>query len=228
LLAAAVAASGFVGTQAAAASPGHYDFGHQMARDSPSRAAKFATLAVDPGGENRSMLSGETKVAANDEVQTLSQNQGHTESAQSTHGLDNAGAHMPAELSAIFASADQGPAADAQAAGPVAPAVAMVSAEALQAAGVDGTAKHAGVVEKVLADALGHDGPPTVDGLLQAIGGQGGGQLAAISHVASPAADAVPAWDMAAHGAFVPGADMMFKMGAEMLHHDAVQPVVNG
>jgi VCBS repeat-containing protein len=228
LLAAAVAASGFVGTQAAAASPGNSDFGHQMAGDSPSLAAKFASLAVDPGGENRSMLSGETKVAANDEVQTLSQNQGHTESAQSTHGLDNAGAHMPAELSAIFASADQGPAADAQAAGPVAPAVAMVSAEALQAAGVDGTAKHAGVVEKVLADALGHDGPPTVDGLLQAIGGQGGGQLAAISHVASPAADAVPAWDMAAHGAFVPGADMMFKMGAEMLHHDAVQPVVNG
>ena len=41
-------------------------------------------------------------------------------------------------------------------------------------------------------------------------------------------ADAVPAWDMGFHGAFVPGADMMFKMGAEMLHHDAVQPVVNG
>jgi hypothetical protein len=111
----------------------------------------------------------------------------------------------------------------------VAPAVAMISAEALQAAGLDGTAKHGGEVDKVVADALGHGAAPTVDGLLQAITGQGGGgQLAAISHVASPAADAVPAWDMGGHGAFVPGADMMFKMGAEMLHHDAVQPVANG
>ncbi len=137
-------------------------------------------------------------------------------------------AHMPADLSAFFAAADQGPAVDAAAAGPVAPAVAMVSAEALKAAGLDGTAKHGGEVDKVVADALGHAAPPTVDSLLQALGGHGTSELAAISHVASPAADAVPAWDMGSAGAFVPGADMMFKMGAEMLHHDAVQPVVNG
>ena len=135
---------------------------------------------------------------------------------------------MPAELSAFFGDADQGPTANAAAAGPAAPAVAMVSAEALQAAGLVGDAHHGGAVEQVLADALGHGGPPTVDGLLQALAGQSGGQLSAISHVASPAADAVPAWDMGAAGAFVPGADVMFKMGAEMLHHDAVQPVVNG
>jgi hypothetical protein len=228
LLAAAVAASGFVGTQAAAA-PGNSDFGHQQQMaDASNFASKVASLKVDSGDEGRSILSNEAKVAANDEVQTLSSSQGHTEAAQSVHGLDNAAAHMPAQLSAFFAAADQGPAANAAAAGPVAPAVAMVSAEALQAAGLDGSAKHGGEVDKVLADALGHGGPPTVDGLLQALGGQAGSQFAAISHVASPAADAVPAWDMGGHGAFVPGADMMFKMGAEMLHHDAVQPVANG
>jgi len=226
LLAAAVAASGLAGTQAAA-SPGNSDFGHQMAADSPSLASKFASLAVDSGEESRVALSNETRVAANDEVQTLSSSHG-SESARSAHGLDNAAAHMPAELSDFFATADQGPAVDAAAAGPVAPAIAMVSAEALQAAGLDGTAKHGGEVDKVVADALGHAAPPTVDSLLQALGGHGGGELSAISHVASPAADAVPAWDMGSAGAFVPGADMMFKMGAEMLHHDAVQPVVNG
>jgi hypothetical protein len=227
LLAAAVAASGLAGTQAAA-SPGGSDHGHQVIMDAPSVASKFASLAVDSGDDSRSMLSSETKVAANDEPQTLQSSHGTEDFSSSVQGLDNAPAHLPADLSAFFAAGDQGPAANAAAAGPVAPAVAMVSAEALQAAGIDGSAKHGGAVDKVVADALGHDAPPTVDGLLQALGGQAGGQLAAISHVASPAADAVPAWDMGGHGAFVPGADMMFKMGAEMLHHDAVQPVVNG
>ena len=228
LLAAAVAASGFVGTQAAAAPGNSGEHGHQSIIDPSNFASKLASVAADSGDEGRSMLSNETKVAANDEEQTLSANHGNAEAAQSAHGLDNAAAHLPAELSAFFAAADHGPAVDAAAAGPVAPAVAMVSAEALQAAGLAGDAKHGGAVEKVLADALGHGAPPTVDGLLQAVGGQETSQLAAISHVASPAADAVPAWDMGSHGAFVPGADMMFKMGAEMLHHDAVQPVVNG
>jgi hypothetical protein len=196
--------------------------------DAPSVASKFASLAVDSGDDSRSMLSSETRVAANDEPQTLQSSHGTEDFSSSVQGLDNAPAHLPADLSAFFGAADHGPAVDAAAAGPVAPAVAMVSADALKAAGVDGTAKHGGAVDKVVADALGHDAPPTVDGLLQALAGHGGGQLAAISNVASPAADAVPAWDMGSHGAFVPGADMMFKMGAEMLHHDAVQPVVNG
>jgi len=134
---------------------------------------------------------------------------------------------MPAAISQFVTGGDQGPAADAAAAGPVAPSVAMVSVEALQAMGLEGNSQHGGSVEKVLAEALGHGAPPTIDGLLQSLGAPNGGGLAAI-HVASPAADAVPAWDMGGHGAFVPGADMMFKMGAEMLHHDAVQPVANG
>jgi hypothetical protein len=135
---------------------------------------------------------------------------------------------MPAAISAFLSGGDEGPAVDAAAAGPVAPSVAMVSVEALQAMGLEGNSQHGGSVEKVLAEALGHGAPPTIDGLLQSLGAPNGGGLAAIAHVASPAAEAVPGWDMASHGAFVPGADMMFKMGAEMLHHDAVQPVVNG
>jgi hypothetical protein len=33
---------------------------------------------------------------------------------------------------------------------------------------------------------------------------------------------------MPTHGAFGHAADMMMKMGAQMLHHDAVQPAHNG
>ena len=120
------------------------------------------------------------------------------------------------------------PAFSAQAFVATAPTVGMASAEALQLAGLAGNVQHGGSVEKILADALGHGAPPTVDGLLEAITGHGGGVIDAIANAASPAAPFVPAWDMGFHGAFVPGADMMFKMGAEMLHHDAVQPVVNG
>ncbi|MGH6706270.1 MAG: hypothetical protein ACREB1_05615, partial [Sphingomicrobium sp.] len=120
------------------------------------------------------------------------------------------------------------PAFSAQAFVATAPTVGMASAEALQLAGLAGNVQHGGSVEKILADALGHGAPPTVDGLLEVITGHGGGVIDAIANAASPAAPFVPAWDMGFHGAFVPGADMMFKMGAEMLHHDAVQPVVNG
>ncbi len=228
LLAAAVAASGLAGTQAAAVSPddsqGH---GHETAPDSSS-SASFASLSVDSGEESRVALSNETKEAANDDAQVQSNGHGNSDHAQSAQGLDNAAAHAPASSNAA-ASAEHGPAVAADAAGPVAPAVAMVSAEALKTAGLEGNAQHGGSVEKVLAEALGHGGPPTVDNLLQAIGGaHGNGGVPGLAHVASPAADAVPAWDMGSAGAFGHGADVVIAMGAQMLHHDAVQPAVNG
>jgi hypothetical protein len=103
----------------------------------------------------------------------------------------------------------------------------MPSADALAAvASADGP-KHGGSVEKIVADALGHGDAPTVDGLLGNLPGGNDG-LAALAHVASPAAGHVPGWDIGGHGGFASGADMMITVHAQMQHHDAVQPVANG
>ncbi|RIX29040.1 hypothetical protein D3M59_06850, partial [Sphingomonas edaphi] len=109
-----------------------------------------------------------------------------------------------------------------------APVVAMASAEMLQLANLVGNAQQGGSVEKVLADALGHGSAPTVDHLLEAIGGHGNGSVPDIVQLASLDTGGVPGWDMGGHGAFASATDMMFKMDALVLHHDAVQPVVNG
>ncbi|HTK59516.1 MAG TPA: hypothetical protein VL336_11110, partial [Sphingomicrobium sp.] len=111
---------------------------------------------------------------------------------------------------------------------PAAQSVAMVSADALQAAGLTGNAQHTGAVEKIVAEALGHgSGNGQIDALLEAIhGGNGGGQ--AIANLASAAANGVPAWDMASNGGSAGNYEMLMKVGAEMLHHDAVQPTHNG
>jgi hypothetical protein len=66
-----------------------------------------------------------------------------------------------------------------------------------------------------------------VDAILNALPG-GNAALAALANVASPAAGGVPAWDMAGHGAFAQGADMLMNAHVANQHHDAVQPVVNG
>ena len=124
--------------------------------------------------------------------------------------------------------ADQAPAISFAAHAPVAPTVAMVSAQALQAAGLTGDAHHGGAVKQVIADALAHgNGSAQIDAVLNAIHGGNSGD-AAIANLASPAGHGVPAWDMTMHGATAASVDMMMKMGAEMLHHDAVQPTHNG
>jgi len=104
----------------------------------------------------------------------------------------------------------------------------MVSAEALQAAGLDGNVQHGGSVEKIIVEALGQgNGNGAVDALLDAFhGGNGGG--AAIANMASAPSGAVSAWDMASNGGSSGANEMLMKVGAEMLHHDAVQPTHNG
>ncbi|MEA1072707.1 DUF5801 repeats-in-toxin domain-containing protein [Sphingomonas sp. LY160] len=122
---------------------------------------------------------------------------------------------------------DQGPANDMSPASLVAPSIAMPSAEALASAGLAPESKVSGLVEKILADALaGNEHGQTVDALIDAAvgdAGQGAGHA-----LASPMVEHVPAWDMGAGEAGAPIADMMFKMDAMQLHHDAVQPAVNG
>ncbi|HEY0630290.1 MAG TPA: DUF5801 repeats-in-toxin domain-containing protein [Sphingomicrobium sp.] len=124
------------------------------------------------------------------------------------------------------AANDQGPAANAEPQVAVPPTVTMVSAEALQAAGLDGEAKQNGSVEKIVAEALGGGDAPTVDGLLAHLSG-GLGSVPELAEVASQDAGSVPGWDMAGHGAIGAAADMVFKVDAAM-HHDAIQPAVNG
>ncbi|QDP19352.1 DUF5801 repeats-in-toxin domain-containing protein [Sphingomonas xanthus] len=133
------------------------------------------------------------------------------------------GPAIPADLphggSSEAAAAAHGPTA-------AAPAVAMPGAEVLAALSLDVGAQRGGSVEQILADALGPDAPPTVDGLLAALGVSGPGD--AQVQLASPVDMTVPAWDTPGAGAFASGFDMMIKMDAQMLHHDAVQPVING
>ncbi len=112
----------------------------------------------------------------------------------------------------------------------IAPTVTMPSVEALQAAGIVGGAQQGGSVEQILADALSYGaGAPTIDALLQGLpGGAETGGLAGIDAVTSASGAGVPAWDMGLAGGFNPMSDMMFKKDATMLHHDAVQPAING
>ena len=105
--------------------------------------------------------------------------------------------------------------------------ISMPAAEMLSAAGLTGGVQHGGSVEQVLAEALG-GAAPTIDALLQSLPGQGFGGNAGLDAFATHGGANVPAWDMGAAGGFVLGADMMFKMDVATLHHDAVQPVVNG
>jgi hypothetical protein len=56
----------------------------------------------------------------------------------------------------------------------------------------------------------------------------GNGELSALATIASPAGAAVSGWDMGGQGAIGTIHDMMLSMHAPGMHHDAVQPAVNG
>jgi T1SS-143 domain-containing protein len=230
-LAAAVAASGVVEAQAAAA-PAHDSGsqGHQVAEVASSNGQHVAASVAAADDNSHSALSNEVQEAANDSALAASSSHGSSARADSDHSLDDSSANAAAQSSDHPAANDQGPASSPAAASLVAPSVGMPSAEALQAAGLTGHgghAQHGGSVEQIVAEALGHgNAPATVDALLNALPG-GNGQVAAIANVASPAAEAVPAWDMSMHGSFGTGHDVMMNVHAAM-HHDAVQPAVNG
>jgi len=226
-LAAAIAAAGLAASQPAAASvPDEASHGQTVA-DTAAGVGPAVVAAADDAAESRSALGNEVREAADDVPQAASS--GHSDaSADSSHSLDDSQASAPASSDEAAANDDQGPAAATADASPVAPTVAMVSAEALQAAGLDGNVQHGGSVEKIIVEALGHgNGNGAVDALLDAFhGGNGGG--AAIANLASAPSGAVSAWDMASNGASAGANEMLMKVGAEMLHHDAVQPTHNG
>jgi T1SS-143 domain-containing protein len=231
-LAAAVAAAGVVETQAAAA-PAHDNGNHHKDADVDSVATHQASVAVASDDSGSSVVSDEAPEAANDSAPVDSSSH-QSAPEESDHALDDGSAKADAQSNDHPVANDEGPAQVSADASPVAPTVAMVSAEALKAAGVAGhdqgvagQAQHGGSVEQIVAEALGHgNASAAVDALLNALPG-GHGAVAALANVASPAANAVPGGDMLGLGAFAPGHDMMMNMHVAM-HHDAVQPVANG
>ena len=226
-IAAAVAAAGLAGSQAAAA-PGDDHADHAEDAAAPAASAAVAPAASDDSADAGHLaLANESKEAANDDAPSSSSSN-LADDGQSHHSLDDGQASAPASSNDAAADNDQGPAAVTADANPVAPTVAMVSAEALQAAGLDSNAQHGGSVEKIIVEALGHgNGNGAVDALLDSFhGGNGGGE--AIANMASAPTGAVSAWDMASNGASAGANEMLMKVGAEMLHHDAVQPTHNG
>ena len=113
---------------------------------------------------------------------------------------------------------------------PVAPMIVMPSVEALESlANGDGGVQRNGTVEKVLAAALeGGSGGGEIDALLATLPGGANGANAALDALATHDGDAVPGWDMGQGGHFQADALMNIVTEALMLHHDAVQPAING
>jgi hypothetical protein len=181
--------------------------------------------SVDDGGDNAavSMLVAEPQADNSGPAESASSSSDHA----SNNSLDADPAPAAAEASDHGSSSDEAPAQAAADSSPVAPTVAMVSAEALQAAGVDGNAQHGGAVEQIVADALGHGDAPTVDAALANLP-NGNGALQALANMASPDAANVSGWDMGGHGHGAAVHEMMLSMHASNMHHDAVQPAVNG
>lgn len=226
-MAAAVAAAGMA--ESAAASPPVDDQSFQVESESSVSNQQFDMQLVDGGDEGGSSISGLAETFEADAAPGKSASRSRGDEHRSDNSIDAASNQQSSDDNSSHQAAnDQGPAPSNATATPVAPDVAMVSAEMLLAAGLTGeTAKH-NMVEEILADALGQDGAPTVDGLLAQLPG-GLGELAALSNAASPAAGGVPGWDMAMHGGSGFAAEVLTKLDAAMLqHHDAVQPVING
>ncbi len=227
-LAAAVAAAGLV--ESAAATPPADTSSFDQPEDSnvSNSNQTVEKLSTDDSDGGTTLVDGTSNTEAADGPGNSSGhgrgnadgNDGQLDAGASHQASDDAGSQQAA-------NDDQGPAEAVALA--IAPTVGMPSAEALQAAGLTGDAKQGGSVEQIVAEALGGgSAAETVDAILDALAGANGNP-GAIADLASPPAAAVPAWDMATHGAFSGGADMMFNgQHVAIQHHDAVQPVING
>jgi len=226
-LATAVAAAGFVEPVAAHDNGNHNGHGQNSDMTNIAAAETVERYSVSDDGGNAavSMLAPEASTEASAPADTSSSSS--SSDTSSSNSLDDSAASAAPESNDAPAADDGGSNSSAAAVGPVAPTVAMVSADALQAAANDhGNAQKGGSVEQIVAEALQH-GASDVDAVLANLPGGNGG-LQAIAHMASPDVAAVSGWHMAGHGAVGAGFDMMFKMDVVMHHQDAVQPVQNG
>lgn len=227
VIAAAVAAAGLASSQAAAQSETSATESDAATFDAgQGKPAKF--IANDNDGvadTGRSLMSNESRVSADDgeEVSSFA-----TFDTQSTAQLDETSSTQdaPTELLAGTDAAD----GNGAAASMVAPMIVMPSAEALEAMGNGQSGgQHNTVVGKVIAEALeGGGGGGQIDGLLAGLAGGGNGGNPVLDALAIQNGGAVSGWDMGNGGSFQ--ADLLVKVVAEamMLHHDAVQPAING
>ncbi|MFL6854032.1 MAG: hypothetical protein ACJ8D3_01080, partial [Sphingomicrobium sp.] len=229
-LAAAIAAAGLMSDAAAAqhavGDDGNGQNGEQSNFYMPE-VVEHLSAADDGDSSSASLLAAEPQAEAS---APASSSGSSDDNSSSNQGLDDSSVSAASDASDQTPVAnDDGPAPAADSIGPVAPTVAMVSAEALEAAkaGVDANAQHGGAVEQILADALGEGDAPTVDAALANLPG-GNGELSALATIASPAEALVSGWDMGGQGAIGTIHDMMLSMHAPGMHHDAVQPAVNG
>ncbi len=105
--------------------------------------------------------------------------------------------------------------------------VIMPTAELMAAMGVSGV-QHTTTVEQIVADALHGGNAQSIDALLNALPNvQANGGNLAIGSLASGFDANVPTWDTG-HGATFTGGSDIITHEALMLHHDAIQPAVNG
>jgi len=228
-LAAAIAAAGLMSDAAAAQHVvGDNDHGQKGELGNVYAAETVQQASVDDAGDSPSASLLAAGPPAQDSAPASSSSS--DDQSNGSHSIDNSPAPAADDASDHASSANDDGAAQAAAdASPVAPTVAMVSAEALEAAAssVDANAQHGGSVEQIVADALGQGDAPTVDAALANLPG-GNGELSALASVASPAGTLVSGWDMGGQGAIGTIHDMMLSMHAPGMHHDAVQPAVNG
>jgi hypothetical protein len=228
IMAGIVAAAGLMSDAAAAhdVADSGSDQGSELVYSYTAQTVETVSAGDDGESSSVSLLAAESQAEESAPAQSSSSSD---DQANSSHGVDKGSAPAASDASDHASSDDHGPAPAADNSGPVAPTVAMVSAEALEAAkaGVDAHAQHGGSVEQIVADALGQGDAPTVDAALANLPG-GNGELSALANVASPAGAPVSGWDMGGQGAIGTIHDMMLSMHAPGMHHDAVQPAVNG
>ena len=107
--------------------------------------------------------------------------------------------------------------------------IVMPSVQALEAMAGDapGGAHQASVANVIAAALEGGAGGGDIDALLAALPG-GGGEHAALAALATPNGEAVPGWDMGHFGHLQTDALMNIVSDVSALHHDAVQPAING
>ena len=90
-------------------------------------------------------------------------------------------------------------------------------------------AQTTGAVEQIVADALqGGGSSASIEAILNALPGQGLGDIAGLHGLATPIGNTVSIGDMGHAGVFTFDAAMIITSEAMVLHHDAVQPVANG
>lgn len=106
--------------------------------------------------------------------------------------------------------------------------IAMPTADAMVAMGVAGLQQTASI-DQIVADALQGGNGPSLDTLLNAFaGGPEMGGIATIDMPASGFDVAVSPWDSGAGATFTFGGADFITSEALVLHHDAIQPAVNG